>query len=390
MPASVTSSVAFVWENFGPYHIDRLEAVARELSGRYRVVGIEIGGSSVAYEWKKVDVIEGAERITLFPTVSRRSVPVRRLIKRLLRACLDSRASHIFLCNYNRFEILAVAAVLRCLGRRVYMMNESKFDDKQRVLWRELLKTTYCLPYHAVIVGGWRSADYFRLLGFKSRQIYFGYDTVSVDRIRADAQSLPAPKGRAFECRHFTIVARLIAKKNITMALEAYRKYCELTGGAARELYLCGSGEDEILLRREAASLGDKIKFCGFIQAPEVARVLASTLALILPSTEEQWGLVVNEAIAMGLPVLCSTNVGARDLLVRSGINGFIFETDNPSGLAQFMYQLGNDEDLWSRQCEGSNRLAPLADTVQFADAVTRMIAGQNDGEAVRDALTSR
>ena len=116
------------------------------------------------------------------------------------------------------------------------------------------------------------------------------------------------------------------------MAIDAYTRYAKMLGAGARDLYICGSGECEEVLRRQAESLGDKIKFCGFVQTPEVARILGSTLALILPSTEEQWGLVINEAVAMSLPILCSMNVGARDLLVRSGVNGYIYEPDNPAG----------------------------------------------------------
>ena len=65
--------------------------------------------------------------------------------------------------------------------------------------------------------------------------------------------------------------------------------------------------------------------------------MLRKSLALILPSTEEQFGFVVLEALALGIPVIVSENVGARDLHVRTGVNGFIFEPDNEKGLAFFM-----------------------------------------------------
>jgi glycosyltransferase involved in cell wall biosynthesis len=368
--------IAFVWENFGPYHADRLEAVARALSGNHRVIGIEIGGSSVAYAWDRLDQIEGIERITLFPAVSRRSVKTLTLTKAILRSCLAVRARHVFLCNYNRLEIFIAATVLRLLGRRVYMMSDSKFDDKSRILSRELLKTVYLLPYNGALVGGTRNADYFRFLGFKASRIYLGYDTVSLARIRASASTLPAPDGVAFDKRHFTIVARLVPKKNISMAIDAYARYCKAIGAAARDLYICGSGECENLLREQAQPLGEKIKFCGFVQARDIAQILGSTLALILPSTEEQWGLVVNEAIAMGLPVLCSTNVGARDLLVRSGVNGYIYEPDNAAGLAEYMGELGANANLWQRQCAASRRIARLADTSLFVASVSHMVTG--------------
>jgi glycosyltransferase involved in cell wall biosynthesis len=377
MTLPARASIVFIWENFGPYHGDRLEAVARMLSANHRVVGIEIGGSSVAYAWDRTGQIDGIEQITLFPAVSRRSVKTLTLAKEILRSCLSVNAQHVFLCNYNRREIFIAATVLRLLGRRVYTMSDSKFDDKPRILWRELLKTAYLLPYNAALVAGTRNADYFRFLGFKAERIHLGYDTVSLDRIRACADTLPAPDGVPFDQRHFTIVARLVPKKNIAMAIDAYTRYCKALGAAARDLYICGSGECEEVLRRQAEPLGDKIKFLGFVQAQDVARILGSSLALILPSTEEQWGLVVNEAIAMGLPVLCSTNVGARDLLVRSGVNGYVYEPDNAAGLAEYLGELGANANLWRRQCEASCRIARLADTGLFVASVSHMITGE-------------
>ncbi len=375
-------AVAFVWENFGPYHVDRLEAAARALSGSHRVVGIEIGGTSVAYLWKKTDQIDGVERVTLFPAVSRRSVTFLRLVRALMRACARRDIRHVFLCHYDRFEIYLVALLLRLLGRRVYMMNESKFDDKPRVLWRELIKVIYCYPYHAALVGGVRAADYFRLLGFASDRIHLGYDTVAVERIRQLAGVSPAPDGPAFEQRHFTIIARLVMKKNISAALDAYAAYSKLAGASARELHICGSGPLEEALRKQAEPLGEKIKFHGFVQAPEIARLLGSTLALLLPSTEEQWGLVINEAIAMGLPVLCSRNAGACDLLVRTGVNGFIFEPENSAGLAALMHLVGANGELWRRQANASRQFLCFADTRLFATAVTRMVANRSYGQA--------
>jgi glycosyltransferase involved in cell wall biosynthesis len=108
--------------------------------------------------------------------------------------------------------------------------------------------------------------------------------------------------------------------------------------------------------------------------AEGVARILASTLALILPSVEEQHGLVVNEALAMGVPVLISDNCGARDLLVRSGINGYIFEPDNASGLAHFMGVLDRDAEEWQRLAQGTRQFLPAVDSGLFVSSVERAL----------------
>jgi len=383
--------VVFVWDNFGPYHIDRLEAASLALQDTHRVIGIEISGNSLMYSWTRTEQFSGFERITLFPDRSFESVSAGRKFFALARACVKARAQYLFLCHYETIEIYAIAWLLRAFGTRIYLMMESKFDDKQRFVASEFLKKTFFLPYRGALAGGERTREYLRFFGFDPAKIHFGYDTVSMDRIRRLAGSPPAPAGIDFRHRHFTIVARLVPKKNIAMALAAYSEYCNVAGAAARELHICGSGELEEQLRGAAKQLGlASVVFRGFVQSPEVAQILSSTLALILPSVEEQWGLVVNEALAMGVPILCSLNAGARDLLVRTAINGYVFEPDNSDGLAQLLSWVGSDEREWRRLAEGSNRLSVLADTAHFAAAIRQITGAESSGQPVEPHAPSR
>ncbi|HUN45607.1 MAG TPA: glycosyltransferase [Stellaceae bacterium] len=380
----------FVWDYLGPYHVDRLTAAGAALAETHRVVAVEIAGSSETYAWSQTGAIPGVERVTLFPGGAAETLPWWRVLPAFLRLCWGLDARHVFLCNYNRPEYWLLAIALRLWGRRAYVMFESKFDDYPRQLWRELLKAFFFLPYNGGIVGGTRSRDYLRWFGFRPRQIALGYDTVSMERVRQLAAAPPAPDGAPFPQRHFVIVARLVPKKNVAMALEAYARYCRTVGPSARELHICGSGALESALEQRARELGlTKAVFRGFIQAPDIARTLAMSLALILPSTEEQWGLVVNEALAMGLPVLCSSNVGARDLLVRTEVNGFVFEPENAEGLARLMQRLGDDEALWRRLAESSRRLAPLADVKHFGSAAARLVGPPaREAPGLEDALS--
>ena len=383
-------AVIFLWDNFGPYHVDRLEAATAALSAEFRTIGVGIAGSSAIYAWTPPGEQSSLERITLFPDLADESVSRWRCFGALARLCWRLRPRHVFLCHYEKLEIFLLAVLLHLAGSRPYCMVESKFDDRPRQIWRELGKAFFCLPYRGTLVGGRRSGDYLRFLRFDPSRIAFGYDTVSMARIRRLAESPPAPQGRAHAERHFTVIARLVPKKNITLALRAYALYCDAAGAAARALHICGSGVLEPSLREEVRALGlSRVIFHGFIQAPEIARVLASTLALILPSTEEQWGLVVNEALAMGVPILCSENAGARDLLVRTAVNGYVFEPDNREGLARFMRKLAEDEAEWRHLADGSLALAPMADAAQFACGVRRLM-GLDPVAAVLDQAVAR
>ena len=167
-------------------------------------------------------------------------------------------------------------------------------------------------------------------------------------------------------------VGRFVAKKNILFLLDAFARYRELAGAAARRLMLVGGGDLEVQVRERIASLGleASVAITGFVDAPEVAAHLAGARALLLPSTEEQWGLVVNEALALALPVAVSSAVGSHDTLVEPAVNGFVLAPNDVEAWTQAMLALGGDEDCWLAMREASRRIAPAGDVERFAEGV--------------------
>jgi glycosyltransferase involved in cell wall biosynthesis len=257
---------------------------------------------------------------------------------------------------------------------KVFVFNDSKFDDKPRRLARELFKNIYCIPFHGALTASKRGADYMRLRGFEKRPVEFYYDNISIQRIRAAAPSEPAPAGVAHADRYFLSIARLVEKKNHRTLLRAYAHYA-VVSDAPRPLVLCGWGplEDDLKALAGELNISELVGFAGWQQADAVVGHLSNALCLLLPSVEEQFGIAVLEAQAMGLPVIVSENVGARDLHVRSGVNGFLVEADNPLGLSYFMQQLADDPVLWRRLSKQAYTDAELGDAVHFVHSVFRL-----------------
>ena len=367
--------IVFFWETFGPYHMDRCEACAAHLGDRYDITGIEIASRGDIYNWEPTGPGNGFRKITLFPNMLAQEIGGWRYFSALLAACLQSRAQHVFLCGFENPAIFFAAILLRLLGRYVIVMQDSKFDDKQRAKATECAKALMYSPYHAAFVGSPRSKAYLEFLGLGRRPVVLGYDTVSTSRVARLAGGETAPGGMPHAERHFTIIARFVAKKNLGMALRAYAAYCRRHPGKSRALHICGSGALEGELREQVARAGlQDVHFRGYLQEEAIARTLASSLALILPSREEPFGLVVNEALAVGIPVIVSDNCGARDLLVRQAVNGYVIEPDNIEGLARLMQLLDRDAEEWTRLARNSGRFRALADTAQFARGVEEII----------------
>jgi glycosyltransferase involved in cell wall biosynthesis len=359
---------------FGPYHVDRCEAAAQHFKGRFRIVGVELASFSRVYAWEPSGPTQHFSKMILFPGMTSQDIPWPRRFWATLKAFRKCNARYAFIYNYNQYENFFLAAFLRILGVRTFCMFDSKFDDKRRSVWRELAKRPFFWPYWGGLVSGERSRAYLEFLGMPSGRIATGGDTVSVDRVRSMAGAEPAPGGVDHANRHFTIMARLIPEKNLDVALKGYERYRTIAascGDKPRPLTICGDGPERAKLEAIVANRCiDGVQFRGFLQAEQLAKVLSSTLALVLPSVQETWGLVVNEALAMGIPVLCSDNVGARDMLVRAGVNGYIFAPSEDKGLGYLMSRLAKDRGEWERFALASLELAPKGDVLTFVEAV--------------------
>jgi glycosyltransferase involved in cell wall biosynthesis len=353
--------------------MDRCEALARHVA--CAVHGIEIASRSDEYAWQSTGAGRSFHKHTLFP--ARRFEDTSRLgrCRRIVQACRQLRVRAVFLTNNDRLDILLVALALRILWVRVYLLSVSKFDDKPRRAWQELLKSLVLLPYRGALAAGPRAESYLRFLGFRRRPVVTGFNTVALDRLVELAGIAPAPDGPAFTARPFVLIGRFVVKKDIGTALAAYARYRTLSGAGVREFHICGAGPLEGAIRGQIADLRlDGVVLHGFLQRDGIARVLAGGLALLLPSIEEQWGLVVNEALAFGLPILASDRVGARDLLVRTAVNGYVFEPGNVEGLARLMLRLAEDEPEWRRLVAGSREFRQQADAARFAEALAALL----------------
>ncbi len=364
----MTTTIALIWEQFAPYHIDRIEAVGQRLAGRAAVLGVEVATASEVYAWAPSGKIDHARKLTLFPGESYERISPWRRFWRMWRAVSSARVVFVGI-GYHRPDIIALSWLLRLTGRRAVMITDSKFDDRSRLAVREWGKAALLRAYRGAIVAGRRQRDFVHLLGFADDDILPGYDTVGIARIRAEAAQEPVT---AYADRAFICVARLVPKKNLFSVLTAYARYVQLEQGPARRLVIAGSGPlAEPLARHvEALGLAGLVEFTGFVTPAEVSRLLAASLALLLLSTEEQWGLVVNEAVALAIPVIASHAVGSTDALVRNLISGYLFEPDAVEGPARAMLRLASDEGHWQSLAEATRDMAWLADSDRFSDAV--------------------
>lgn len=378
--------VALLWAQFSAYHVDRLQAVGRRLSGRAEVLAIEVCSRSQVYAWAPSDEVKGTRKIRLFADASYEDIGIMRRWWAQFRAMW--RCDTVFIgIGYNEPDALLLAWTLRLVGVRVVMMTASKWDDRPRRTVVELGKSLLLAAFSAALVGGARQRAYVRFLGLRKRRVLCGYNTVDMQRIRDEANALVGDTRPPFAERPFIFVGRFVAKKQLEPMFHAYANYVSKVGDRAHRLLMVGSGDLGPQLRKMCEDLGvaHLVDWPGFLNADEVSARLAHGLALLLVSREEQWGLVVNEALGVSLPVIVSAQIGAREALARNLENGFVVMPGSVPGISAAMEAMAGSEAEWERMSGASAERSWFADAERFADAVELLVLPDDSAEAAKN-----
>jgi glycosyltransferase involved in cell wall biosynthesis len=151
-------------------------------------------------------------------------------------------------------------------------------------------------------------------------------------------------------------------------------------------LRLVGNGSEESEVRARVAKLGNA-EVVGYLSQEELPAQLGRSRCLVLPSIttpldKETWGLVVNEAMHAGLPVIATDAVGAAaGGLVQDGVNGFVVPERDAGALAEALRRLATDSQLAARLGAQARIDAAAFTHARMADAFM---------QAVEYAITAR
>lgn len=324
------TKLVVLFSNLGPYHRDRLISLDRHCRQiGWESIAIELARSEMEYSWKISVENLPFKVISLFPDGVLEKTRTAPLVSRLYAALSNIQPDIVAIAGYSRIAMLS--ALLWCLWNHkpAILLSATHERDTLRVTWREFFKSQLVKRYHAALVGGIPQKQYLLKLGMKCDSIFIGYNTVGNDRFSPHIiKKLPQVNERPY----FLVVSRLIPKKNLLFVIDVYARYYQTVRNGAWDLVICGDGDLYPEIEQKIKNLGLKnhIRLPGFLQQDELLPYFAHARCFIHASLQEQWGLVVNEAMAAGLPVLVSNRCGCFDDLIIEGVNGFGFDpTDN-------------------------------------------------------------
>jgi len=363
--------VLIVWGNWGPYHYARFNAFRRAGAEHGLVVeGIQLFPSSGIYAWESQQQAEGMHYLDL----GKDEMAFRPwlLTTRLAPLIFRLKPDVVFVPSYWHWS-LYLNVVSRLAGARIVMMNESHAGTERARGLKKWIKRKIVASFHAALVGGTPHREFFASLGLDADRIHLGYDAIDNDYFAeaAEAARREAEAHRrrlGLPRRYILSLGRFVEKKNLPLLVRAFARASTEAPESRLHLVFVGSGDREEEIRAACREEGlptidhppdggsaapasfdesrPSVHFYGFRQVTENPIFYGLATAFVLPSLYEEWGLVVNEAMACGLPVLVSETVGSATDLVIHGENGFVFSPLELDGLADGILQLARNPDL--------------------------------------------
>ncbi len=273
------------------------------------------------------------------------------ILKTLKRENFDA----ILINAYNFFTYLIVYLV--CWARRIPVLvrwesNRIRKRGKAKAYLRDLIVGYMARKANACLAIGTYTRQSYLDYGVSPKRIFMSPYTVDNDFFISRAQSFRNSRSVIRErwdlptdATIFLYAAKLIPRKN---PLDVVRAFEAMPDGAL--LCMAGDGQLRNILESYVLEKGMKsVRFLGFIGQNPLAELYAAADVFVLPSSYETWGLVVNEAMCFGLPIVCSDAVGAAPDLVINGQNGFVYRSGDVEGLREALTRLAKDEGLRTR-----------------------------------------
>jgi len=275
--------------------------------------------------------------------------------------------SLVHLAGWGHKYLLFGLFFARLLGAKVSIESDTPLPQdlalSKRVLKRLLLPGIFKLP-NIFLPGGKKQAEFFQYYGVKSEKVIIAQMTVDIHKIQSYLSSISKNK-RISISKRFSIpansfvllyVGRLEPHKGIVELLNIFSKLAAKYSNII--LLVVGDGSLRKLVE-DTSAIEENIKYTGRLSGDELLDTFSIANSFVLPSFFEPWGLVINEAMAAGLPVLVSDRVGCTSDLVYEEKTGFIYDASDGNQLAIQIERLINDESNTKNM--GTNALKKIS-----------------------------
>jgi len=230
--------------------------------------------------------------------------------------------------------------------------ESNQHDQRRRHAFVELLKRTFLRRCNGFVVPGRSAHEYVRAHQVDERTIFTAPNAVDNSlfaNAAAVARKNPAQYRERLQLpqRYLLFVGRLVREKGVVELLSAYgRLDCEIRQNIG--LVIVGDGPCRSQMQKLAQSFSSgRVVFSGFVHRECLGAYYGLAEVLILPTYTDTWGMVVNEAMACGLPIILSMAAGCSTDLIRENWNGVLIGPRNVDHLESAMTRVAKEPQLW-------------------------------------------
>jgi glycosyltransferase involved in cell wall biosynthesis len=309
-------------------------------------------GFGQAFKWD-IPLTDGYDSSVLSHAKFPASVPpyLRKMTTGIHAALRGFRPDIALILGWHHISLVQAIFSCRFLGVPIILRGESNDLRKRRWLVRVLHRVllNQCAGFLAI---GASNVRFYLDAGVSIEKIVVAPYFVENERFRSEAHRLQARKakirsewGIPEEAVCFAFIGKMEPKKRVMDFIDAIKlasDKCDNIHGL-----VVGTGEMLRSAKSKAISQNSPISFAGFLNQTEITRAYVAADAVILPSDYgETWGLVVNEAMATGLPAIVSDRVGCANDLVLHEETGSVFPFGDVSALAGLMQEYAGDSAL--------------------------------------------
>jgi glycosyltransferase involved in cell wall biosynthesis len=241
----------------------------------------------------------------------------------------------IVISGWQEKRYLPIASKMKKKGKCVISIFDDKWSGNLRQLFGSIflskfIKSKYFT--HALVAGAYQF-EYAKKFGFSNNEIKFHALSCDVDLFVKGGKNIKKNKSLNYPKR-FLYAGRFEYIKGIDILVNAYDRYLNYYGGDWA-LTCIGNGSLNDIFKRHL-----EIEIKSFCDQETLLNYANKSGAVIVPSRNDQWGVVVQEFSLAGLPLILSESVGAIPSFLIDNYNGLIFKNDSADDLAKKMYQI--------------------------------------------------
>jgi glycosyltransferase involved in cell wall biosynthesis len=292
-------------------------------------------------------------------------------------------ADLVVMPGYHAAEYWAMLIVCILLRRKRAVFCDSTEFDRPKTWWREFAKRLFFKGCDGFFCYGVRSKEYLIKHGVDPSKIIYRYQAAALPHEYDPLKVLERYDITGdYDGRNhrFLYVGRLSTEKGLNDLLDAFAVVYAQSSDVKLDLVGAGALQAELRGRVQDLHLADAVNFLGSKNIDEIADLFVGSTSLVLPSHSEPWGLVVNESLSYGCPVVVSNVCGCVPDLVIDGVTGYSFEVGDVGALAQAMrgvVEMSSNRAIVAKRClDVISQFTPQRAAAQILDGCERIAGG--------------